>query len=117
MHNREVMGGSDSLTGSSGIPQDLGGWDTNINLEGEGRAKELLKSVYVNGDGLIPAKDINIAYGYIVMVVTIVTFHFVNVILKQFPCPEKVTEKPWRLRNLFISWLHALIVGPWAALW
>lgn len=54
-------------------------------------------------------------HGYCVFFGTIGFFYFLNFIITKIGNPKSVHSDvdPWRWKNLFISWFHALIVGTW----
>ncbi|ELT93571.1 hypothetical protein CAPTEDRAFT_64685, partial [Capitella teleta] len=52
--------------------------------------------------------------GVIGVVVTAVFFQIINQIVGKVGPPSKVDKSDtWKWRNLFISWIHAIIVGSW----
>ncbi len=56
-------------------------------------------------------------YGYAGVLITAVCFQVANQVLIVLGPPKSVQTDEWKFRNLFISWIHALIVGTWDILW
>lgn len=56
---------------------------------------------------------VSYAYGYASMAVSIVFFSILNRIVLIFDKDPTRTAESWKWRNLFISWIHAFIVGVW----
>ena len=60
----------------------------------------------------IPAK-----YGYTGVLLTIFTFQMLNRLVASYGPPKSVQTDFWQWRNLFISWIHALVCGIWDLSW
>lgn len=60
---------------------------------------------------------VSYAYGYASMAVAIVFFSILNRIVLIFDKDPTRTAESWKWRNLFISWIHAFIVGVWDITW
>ena len=61
--------------------------------------------------------EIDSRYAYIGVLASAVAFQIANQILIVVGPPKSVQTDEWKFRNLFISWIHALIVGIWDILW
>ena len=64
-------------------------------------------------------QDVEVWHGYIVFFSAIAFFQGLNYVVMRCGNPKAVRSDvdPWRWRNLFISWVHAAIVGVWDILW
>ena len=62
-------------------------------------------------------EEIGSRSAYIGVFLSAVAFQFANQILIITGPPKSVQTEEWKFRNLFISWIHALIVGVWDILW
>ena len=61
---------------------------------------------------------IPVAYGYAGICVSVIFFQSLNQLLLRFGSPLTVgKDNFWKWRNLFVSWVHALIVGTWDLSW
>ena len=57
-------------------------------------------------------------YGIIGVFVTAIFFQIINQVTQKVGAPSAVEKSDvWKWRNLFISWIHALIVGSWDISW
>ena len=61
--------------------------------------------------------SIDTRHGYIMMLSSMLFFQLLNMAVSKMGSPKSVREDPWRWRNLFISWFHAMICGTWDFLW
>ena len=50
------------------------------------------------------------------MLGTILFFHMVNWILKSRVPPDSLKDDEWKWRNLYVSWIHAVVVSVWTIL-
>ena len=62
-------------------------------------------------------EEIESRYAYTGVFLSAVAFQIANQILIITGPPKSVETEEWKFRNLFISWVHALIVGVWDILW
>ena len=62
-------------------------------------------------------EEIESRYAYIGVFLSAVAFQIANQILIITGPPKSVQTEEWKFRNLFISWIHALIIGIWDILW
>ena len=60
----------------------------------------------------IPAK-----YGYTGMLLSIFFFQILNKIVSGYGPPKSMQTEVWKWKNLFVSWIHAVICGIWDLLW
>lgn len=51
--------------------------------------------------------------GYGIIVFTVIFFQIVNQIVQRYGRSPTTDENTWKWRNLFVSWIHACIVGTW----
>jgi len=59
-------------------------------------------------------EPIPIGYGYAGILFSIVFFQSINQLLLRIGSPTSVRkEDVWKWRNLFVSWIHAVIIGAW----
>ncbi|XP_076106702.1 TLC domain-containing protein 2-like [Mytilus galloprovincialis] len=60
-------------------------------------------------------QDVGQCHGYTVFIGAILLFQLLNLAVTKIGNPKSVRSDidPWRWRNLFISWIHAAIVGTW----
>jgi len=78
-------------------------------------AETVVESPLVNFELLEP---IPVVYGYTGVAVSVVFFQSLNQFLLQFGSPTSVRiDEMWKWRNLFVSWVHAVIVGTWDLSW
>ncbi len=63
-------------------------------------------------DNLIESK-----YAYLGVLASALCFQIINQIVTVYGPPKSVQIGEWKYKNLFISWIHALIVGTWDASW
>lgn len=72
-----------------------------------------------NVDDGANGQTIELWHGYTLFFSAIAFFHLLNVIIVTAGTPKSVSREvdPWRWKNLFISWFHAMIVGTWDILW
>jgi len=78
-------------------------------------AETVVESPLVNFELLEP---IPLVYGYTGIAVSVVFFQSLNQFLLRFGSPRSVhVDEVWKWRNLFVSWVHALIVGTWDLSW
>jgi len=78
-------------------------------------AETLIESPLVNFELLEP---IPLVYGYTGIAVSVVFFQALNQFLLRFGSPKSVrVDEVWKWRNLFVSWVHAVIVGTWDLSW
>ncbi|XP_074642616.1 TLC domain-containing protein 2-like [Tubulanus polymorphus] len=53
-------------------------------------------------------------YGIFTLLFSMLFFHILKTIVNFYGAPKVVPDKDeWRWKNLFVSWIHALIVGSW----
>ncbi|KAK3083911.1 hypothetical protein FSP39_005200 [Pinctada imbricata] len=57
--------------------------------------------------------SIDTRHGYYMMFSSMLFFQLLNWTVARVGSPKSVREDPWRWKNLFISWFHALICGTW----
>jgi len=75
----------------------------------------MVESPSVNFELLEP---IPLMYGYTGVAVSVVFFQSLNQLLLRFGSPKSVhVDEVWKWRNLFVSWVHAVIVGTWDMSW
>jgi hypothetical protein len=60
---------------------------------------------------------VSYSQGYASMAISIVFFSILNRIVLIFDKDPGRTAESWKWRNLFISWIHAFIVGVWDITW
>jgi len=78
-------------------------------------AETMVESPLVNFELLEP---IPLVYGYTGIAVSVVFFQSLNQFLLRFGSPKSVRiDEMWKWRNLFVSWVHAVIVGTWDLSW
>ncbi|XP_071093216.1 TLC domain-containing protein 2-like [Haliotis cracherodii] len=64
-------------------------------------------------DRLPDNPNLDIRYGYSMMISTILFFFIVNLVISFVGAPKSVQEDAWKWRNLLVSWVHALICSVW----
>uniref|UniRef100_A0A8W8MNV8 TLC domain-containing protein n=1 Tax=Magallana gigas TaxID=29159 RepID=A0A8W8MNV8_MAGGI len=62
----------------------------------------------------IGSDDVDHRIAFLVVVFSVVFFRISNLIVAKFiePPPSAIND-PWRWRNLFVSWIHAILCGCW----
>ena len=55
-------------------------------------------------------------YGCFGVVATVAFFRGANVLVSKFNKPQGLTVEFWRFKNLYISWIHAIVTGLWSLL-
>ena len=65
--------------------------------------------------------SVNSRYGILAMISTVFIFHILNRLISYSGPPTSIAakgkEEVWKWRNLFLSWIHAFIVGSWDLSW
>ena len=90
------------------------------SLQGIEKFKEMsaettVENPLVNFELLEP---IPLVYGYAGIAVSVVFFQSLNQLLLRFGSPKSLRiDQVWKWRNLFVSWVHAVIVGTWDLSW
>lgn len=66
----------------------------------------------------IGSDDVDHRIAFLVVVFSVVFFRISNLIVAKFiePPPSAIND-PWRWRNLFVSWIHAILCGSWDIMW
>jgi len=78
-------------------------------------AETMVESPLVNFESLEP---IPLIYGYTGIAVSVVFFQSLNQLLLRCGSPQSVhIDEVWKWRNLFVSWVHAVIGGTWDLSW
>ena len=73
--------------------------------------------VSLDTDGPEPTQySIELRHGIYMMLGTILFFHMVNWILKSRVPPDSLKDDEWKWRNLYVSWIHAVVVSVWTIL-
>lgn len=58
--------------------------------------------------------DVDRRIAFLVVVVSIVFFRISNLVTSKYiETPPRAARDPWRWRNLFVSWIHAILCGSW----
>ncbi|CAL1544592.1 unnamed protein product [Lymnaea stagnalis] len=60
--------------------------------------------------------SIELRHGLIFIFATISFFNLLNWIIKSYGPPKSLKEEEWKWRNLYVSWVHALITSVWVIL-
>lgn len=94
----------------------LRGWDISRDPRKPVFAKFIVKmsEPEFNYD---PENKVDQKHGYYIFFASIIGFGLLNWIVGRFGPPKIVKGDDWRWNNLFISWVHAAIVGTWDILW
>lgn len=62
--------------------------------------------------------DVDQKIAFLLVVVSIVFFRISNLVISKFiETPPRAANDPWRWRNLFVSWFHAILCGIWDIVW
>lgn len=61
--------------------------------------------------------NVTVAGGFLVLFLSVILFSIINYIAYIYGPPKTVTGDPWRWRNTFVSWVHALVVGLGVVYW
>ncbi|XP_061163601.1 TLC domain-containing protein 2-like [Saccostrea echinata] len=60
------------------------------------------------------ANDVDRRFAILMIVVSVTFFYLLNMMTAKFiKPPPSASKDPWRWRNLFVSWIHAILCGSW----
>ncbi|XP_013403668.1 TLC domain-containing protein 2 [Lingula anatina] len=88
----------------------MGGSDSEMGVVEN--ASDLVQKV-ASGGIFTPQEPIDIKIGYYAVLSTILFFQLLNRVLIYTGVPKNAQDEPWKWRNLFVSWVHALICAIW----
>lgn len=77
------------------------------------RGEHEMQVDYENYEHLQPIPRL---YGYVGAAAAFVAFLGLHRIVQRFAIPTAITEKnkiQWKWKNIFVSWIHSVIVGVW----